>query len=77
VDDWLLCLQQALELAKQLNLLMTEIIREYAQQLEMHGDHRLALSRYEEYSKSDVSKQTNHYLVEVYPMKFVSFLLSF
>ncbi len=30
VDDWMLCLQQALKLAKQLNLLMIEIIREYA-----------------------------------------------
>jgi len=30
VDDWVLCLQQALKLAEQLNLLMTKIIREYA-----------------------------------------------
>jgi hypothetical protein len=56
---------------------MTEITREYAQQLEMHGDHRLALSHYEKYLKSDVSKQTNRYLAEVYPRKFLSFLFSF
>ncbi|KAH8960318.1 hypothetical protein BDL97_06G126400 [Sphagnum fallax] len=55
---------QALELAEQLNLPMTEITREYAQQLEMRGDHRLALSHYEKYLKSDVSKQTNRYLAE-------------
>jgi hypothetical protein len=56
---------------------MTEITREYAQQLEMRGDHRLALSHYEKYLKSDVSEQTNRYLAEVYPRKFLSFLLSF
>ncbi|CAM6075010.1 unnamed protein product [Sphagnum tenellum] len=55
---------KALELAEQLNLPMTEITREYAQQLEMRGDHRLALSHYEKYLKSDVSKQTNRYLAE-------------
>ncbi|CAM6022827.1 unnamed protein product [Sphagnum balticum] len=55
---------KALELAAQLNLPMTEITREYAQQLEMRGDHRLALSHYEKYLKSDVSKQTNRYLAE-------------
>ncbi len=77
VGGWLLCLQQALELAEQLNLPMTEITREYAQQLEMRGDHHLALSHYEKYLKSDVSKQTNRYLAEVYPRKFLSFLLSF
>lgn len=77
VGGRLLCLQQALELAEQLNLPMTEITREYAQQLEMRGDHRLALSHYEKYLKSDVSKQTNRYLTEVYPRKFLSFLLSF
>jgi hypothetical protein len=77
VGGRLSCLQQALELAEQLNLPMTEITREYAQQLEMHGDHRLALSHYEKYLKSNVSKQTNRYLAEVYPRKFLSFLLSF